>query len=324
MEIIVNDNVVSDIKFKYPFAFSLMDSNADRYSHEKLATWLFENKKHLSIYMFIVEAEHIADDLWDDPNYIYKTNNIVVCDAISEVRKHMTNRWFSREQLDAIIEKEEMPTWKYNYKDKEEGERDFRYLLEDALFQFQEQKEMIKLIISYLDGAKYKSDEDGYVIETDEGDYELETDPDQIEKNKEKLLDKLLMPHVWTTNERVYSMPEPFHRWDYRSFWHQFFFVENHKTQQTYWERGQGGGSASREANGRWTHTLATLEKKYGVPTLTHHLIYNERNKLVLDTVYPSFKCLHYDLNGNYHADYNDVKVLFDGFLIDSKINPSF
>ena len=318
MKIITNEAGLITVEQEYPLVYSFSDTKWDAGSqHIKMAEWLFENKEHLSTYMVIVESEHLADEHFEDPAYIHKTNTIGMCRAEEEARKSMGNRWFKDTELTAIIEKKEFPTWRYNYQEQPKEERDFKRQIEDALFSYQEQKEMIKIIISELNAAKYKLDEEGFILEYDDDDNHLETDPQQVEKNRELLLERLLMPHIWTEYKRVYAMPNPFSHWDSRSFWHQFFFVENHKTKETLWDRGHGGGSGTRESNGRWSHTFAYLEKMFGVRTPTWHLIYNSHNQLVPHANYDSFKSLRYDLTGNYDWDYKESKELFEGFLID-------
>ena len=318
MKILVDDAGLVTLEQAYPLVYSFSDGKWDPGSdHEKIAAWMNENKEHLSAYMFIVESEYLADEHIDDPKYLQRTNHIGACDAVIEVRRELTNKWFRDEKLDELIKKNNLYTWKYNYKEQPEGERRFKLEIKDALFRFQENREMVLRVMGRLDDTKYKMDEDGYVLEDENEDLVLETDPTVIEQNKKKILDQLLMPKVLTEFKRVYAMPEPFNHWDERSFWHQFFFVENHKTKETIWDRGQGGGSGSREANGRWAHTFAHLEKVFGIKTPTWHLIYNPHNQLVFHAEYDSFKCLPYDLTGNYHWDYKKSDELFEEFIVE-------
>lgn len=325
MNILVNEAGLVTIEQAYPLVYSFSDEKWDPGSdHIKMAEWLAEHKDHISTHMFIVEAERLADEHLEDPKYLQRTSDIGACEARIRARSALTNKWLRDEKLDELIKKNEFPTQKYNYKEQPEGERLFIREIEDALFRYQETKEMILEVMRRLDDTKYKLDEDGYVIEDDNEDLILETDPTAIENNKEKILDQLLMPKVLTEYKRVYAMPEPFNHWDARSFWHQFFFVENHKTKETIWDRGQGGGSGSRESNGRWAHTFAHLEKVFGIKTPTWHLIYNPHNQLVFHAEYASFKCLSYDLTGNYHWDYKKSDELFKEFLVEPMHQFSF
>jgi hypothetical protein len=322
MKIITNEAGLITVEQEYPLVYTFSDAKWDTgpSSHINMAELLFEKKEHLSTFMVIVEAEHLADEHYDDPAYIHKTNTIGICRAQEKARDSLGNRWFKDDELTAIIEKKEFPTWKYNYQEQPKEERDFKHQIEDALFSYQEIKEMFNNIISDLSVAKYKLDEEGFILEYDDDDYDdyhLETDPQQVGKNRELLLERLLMPRVLSEHKRVYAMPKPFSHWDSRSFWHQFFFVENHNTKETLWDRGHGGGSGTRESNGRWSHTFAYLEKMLGVKTPTWHLIYNSHNQLVPHAHYDSFKSLRYDLTGNYDWDYKESKELFEGFLVE-------
>ncbi len=311
---IINNNCVITIEQKYPLVYNFEEQWDAGSSHEAIAKWLFDNKEHISTYMLIVESELLADEHRDDPNYLQQTHHICVSKAESSALDHLQNKWFTPSEIDKFISKYKWPITRYNYQD--DDARSFKFELEDALFQYQKTKDMVLSIIEELNFAKFAMDDDGYLIEDDDDQYIPVTDKSVIEQNREKILEYNLVPQVHTTYDRVYAMPEPFNHWDYRSFWHQFFFVENHKTKQTLYKRGQGGGSGSREENGKWAHTFAELEKVYGVKTPTWHLVYTEHNILRLQEKYNSFKSFNYDLTGNYAWDYKKSHKLFDGMLI--------
>jgi len=284
-------------------------------NHETIADWIFDNQEHINTYMVIVESEHLSNEHLDDPNYRHQTNHMCISDAEEKAITSLQNKWFREKEINHYIEKYAWPRVTYNYQEEPEKEKRFKTRIEDALFRYQQNKEMILQIIANLDYAKYKLDEEGYPIEDDEGEYTLADEAD-VEKNKDLLLDQMLLPKVRSTYDRVYAMPEPLHYWDYRSFWHQFFFVENHTTQQTMWVRGQGGGSSSREENGRWAHAFAHLQKTYGIKTPSWHFNYDSHNILRCIHQYNSFKSFRYDLTGNYNWNRKDTESLFSGLLI--------
>jgi len=305
-------SVEQDYPLVYRFTESRWRAGSD---HIEMARWINDNKDDLSAYMFIVEDEFLADEHLSDPKYLERTHSIGACEAAIEARRRIGNSWFSKEDIESIIKKYQFPTHKYNYKDQDAGERQFKYELEDALFEYQERVEKVRMVADYLNDCSYKLDEDGFAVENEEGDLIVEADPDEIEKNKEKILERLLMPKLLTDFRRVYEMPEPFCHWDSRSFWHQFFFLENHKTKETLWDRGHSGGSGTRESNGRWAHTFALLTKEYGFSIPTWHFIYDEHNRWIFHTKHDTFKTLRYDLTGNYQFDHQKSAELFKGLL---------
>jgi hypothetical protein len=320
MKVVVSDaGIVTGLELVYPNAYSFDEKWEIGSDHEKIAAWLADNREQISTYMIIIESERLADEHLDDPDYLHQTNHICVSRAEADAIDALTNKWFREKEFNHFIDKYKWPTLRYNYQKEPEGEKRLMTEIEDALFRYQQNKKMFQNITDLLSYAKYKLDEDGYPLEdetNEDGEYLPAANDEEIENNKEKLLERFLLPQVRPTYDRVYAMPEPLHHWDHRSFWHQFFFIENHKTQQVMWSRGQGGGSASREANGRWAHTFAQLEKLHGIKTPSWHMVYDSHNVLRCHTSYDSFKSFRYDLTGNYHWDWKDSEKLFDGMLI--------
>lgn len=309
MEILTaqDSTLVTDIHYTYPLGYSAKCLKG-AYRHEDLATFIHEN--NLSTHMVIVVSELLAAEHWDDPEYIHKTNTLGISVVEEQARNELTNKYYNQEAIDELIKRKEFPTWRYNYKDPD-NERKFKFVIEDALFEYQIKRKIQDLIPQALEMAHYKSNEEGWPIEDEEGEYLIETDHRVIEKRKDAILEALIAPRVFTSSERVYNMPQPLCHWDYRSKWHQFFFVDVPEEGITVYGRGHNGSSGSREANGRWAHAFAHLEEIFGVGTPTYILRYDKHNKLHLKEYSTSFKVLDTDLSGNYPSDTATLHSLF-------------
>lgn len=318
MKILMNSESLAEIIHEYNLVYTFpggKDLNGD---HVKIAEELALRGDKIKLYMVIIESERLADEHWDDPEYLQRTNYIGACDALVEARKELTNKYYDQKQLSELMEKHNLHTWKYNYQEQPEKERKFIFEVEDVLFNYQILRKKLEIIEGYLKSAECKLDEEGYLIEDDNGDTIIEDDPKAVAAQKERLLEGLLMPKVLTEYKRVYAMPHPFNHWDERSFWHQFFFIEDTEHQETFYARGQGGSSGCREQNGRWAHVFAWLANHYGMEATTWHLTYNPHNQLVFNASYEAFRCLQYDLSGNYHVpSYQSVDELFAGKIIE-------
>jgi hypothetical protein len=278
------------------------------------SSWLrTEAKKGYKTYMVAVVCDRLSDEHWDDPVYMHKTNHIIISKAREEARRTLMSHYFSAEEMAALFEKHSMPTWEFNF--QEEIERKFKFRLEDALFEYQEMKEVVLIMQSVLDDCKYKVDEEGYALENEDGDYTLEEDPKAIEKQKEKALEDYLIPRVQTTYDRVYKMPEPFNHWDYRSAFHQGFFVEVDGI--TYVDMGGSGSSGRRESNGRWTHTFGLLANKYNIETPSFFMRYYKHNVFKEEFRLDTFATIGRDLSGNYQSTREIMEPLFKGRIYD-------
>jgi len=306
------------VNIEMPF-FLTFNNTCDR-QHEEIAKAIHEDiksGKKIKTHMIIIESETLADEHWDDPAYMHKTNRLIISEAVEEARRELTNKYYNQDELSKFMQKHKLHTWKYNFKEEEKDKRKFKLEIEDAIFEYQVTKAMVENMVGHLELAKYKLDEYGYPIEKEEGaeDYDnpltLETDPDVVEKQKEILLERLLAPRMLTEHNRVYDMPHPFSHWDSRSFYHNFFFVENAGIELLLYSRGCSGSSGAREENGKWAHTFAYLAKEYGIETPTYHLQYDSHNKLRLINKYDEFKCFWNDLSGNYFSDHETVEKLF-------------
>lgn len=307
-----------ELTFEYPLSYELKHLRGV-YNHEDMAAALAEDLERYRFHMFVVTSDHLDAKHFNDPLYIQREYHIGVCRAHEKVRRDWDCRsYFSDEEMKAFIKKHGYETVKYNYKEQPAGERLFIRELEDSIFAYQERVRMVEYMVSVLDDAKYVLDEDLYPVDPNEdGEYTLCLDKEVVEKQRKLLLEEYLAPQVYQDAKRVYNMPEPFNHWDARSFWHQFFFVEDLLTKETFYSRGHGGGSGTREANGRWVHTFGTLAKRYGVKIPTHRAIYDKDNLFWYTAFFPEFRCCRYDVTGNYHADYKEAEKLLSEFFID-------
>jgi len=306
------------------------------YGHEELASAIAPRLRdgRYEAHMLIIEADRLAAEHWDDPQYMHKTNHILVCEAHGEARRELVNQYTRGDKMEKFIEENELMTWKYNYKEQEEKERKFKFDVEDAVFEYQERRCMVEHVLSHLKGADiYLLDEGGYVIYRDDLDeaeregktfdeegYALVTDKKVMEEQREALLHRLLKPRMSTEHARVYALPYPFSHWDSRSFWHQWFILVDKEANKVMVHRGNSGSSGAREENGRWAHTFCSLAKVHGLEIPTSHLLYDSHNKLSVINSYEGFRCLHYDLTGNYQVagSYSEVDAFFEGRLIDA------
>lgn len=323
---ILTENEKSTLVTEYPIQYHIEGINM-HLGHEEMADLIAKHPNWKTL-MIVCCCDLLADEHWDDPAYIHKTNHIWTCRAREEARKELMNRYFSDEQMTALMTKYELLDWEYNYKKDDEKERSFRRRLEDQLFEFQEFRETVKIINSYLNDCKYKMDDDGYVIENEdenaEDTYILETDPDKVEKQREQMLERLLMPRVHTEHNRVYDMPQPLSHWDSRSSYHHAFYVEMPDQMATFGDRGNCGSSGARETNGRWCHTFACLATKYGIETPTVFMRYNRHN--VWQEVFrlPTFATLGRDLSGNYFSTREIMAPLFKDRIYDIDRNDQY
>jgi len=316
---ILTENGVSRLEFSYPYGYRV-DSMDKHVGHENLAKLIAE--KGWKTYMVIACCDMLADEHWDDPDYMHKTNHLLVCKALQEVRKGIVNRYFSRDDLDALIKKYNFPAKEFNY--KEDEARAFKFRVEDELFHYQETVSLVKCMIDVMDTARYKLDEEGYPLHDDDDEMILEFDEDVIEKQKELLFERFLIPNISTTHDRVYNMPNPLTWWDYRSGYHQAFYIEVPEENITFGDMGGGGSSGRRESNGRWAHTFGLLATKYGVETPTFFTRYDPHNVWREDFRLPTFAALRRDLSGNYQSTREIMEPLFKGRVYDMSHNDKY
>jgi hypothetical protein len=306
MKILKHNDGASFLDLRYPLEYCA-EIFKGVYDHEGLAKVIAENG--LMTYMVITCADMLADEHSEDPRYLHKTKHIHVCEALGNVRREMTNRYFKREELDALFKKYEFPEKEFNY--KEDDGRAFKFRLEDELFSYQETSKLVEFMVDVMGDAKCKLDDDGYAILDDNDDPIPETDKAVVRRQEEMLLERFLIPKIHTSYDRVYNMPRPFEHWDYRSSWHQGFFVEIPEEKITIADKGGSGSSGARESNGRWAHTFATLATKHGIETPTFFMIYDKHNVWRESFRIDTFATLGRDLSGNYFSSREVMQPLF-------------
>lgn len=320
MRLVIKDNIVHDIQAEWSGDHYKLGAFTGLYHHEELVEVMTREPGRFKAYMFVVECEFLADEHWQDPLYMHRTNELWTSVAGEEARRNLINKYMSDSKIQEFREKHQLLNWKYNYKEDSAAERKFQLEVEDAIFRYQELREMFEIIEQSLKSVEFKLDEDQYEIVDENGDPVPEADPTVVQKQREALLERILAPRVGTKHERVYAMPEPLNHWDSRSFWHNFFLIEDEVEKDSMWARGNGGSSGAREDNGRWAHVFAVLSKHHGWQIPTMHLKYDAHNILRVTAEYPTFKCFWYDLCGNYPGSYTEVEKLFTEFYIDPAI----
>jgi hypothetical protein len=183
MQILTSEGGEAFIGHDYPVEY-YCELLKDAYSHEDLAKIIADHG--LKTFMTITVADRLADEHWDDPEYLHKTNHIMVCEALQNVRRERMNRYFTAKGLSFMIERHKFPTKEFNY--KEDDGRAFKFRLEDELFSYQERCDLIDEMISILETSKYKLDEEGFVLSNEDEDPIPETDEGQIERNRAILM----------------------------------------------------------------------------------------------------------------------------------------
>jgi len=320
LELLKNEDGTSFIKYDYPMAYSSNLFKRCFCSHEEIAALVAD--QGLKTYMVITVADMLDDEHWSDPDYLHRTNHITISKAQEEARKELTNKYFSEIELGKIFAKRQFPLKEFNYKD-DEG-RKFSRRIEDELFNYQEMSGMVEIMVSVLESAKYKMDDDGYLVEDGEGNYTPETDAAAMERNRETLLEEYLIPRIYTKRERIYNMPEPLSHWDSRSPWHQTFYLEIPAEGITLVSRGGSGSSGAREENGRWSHAFGLLANKYGIETPTFFMRYNAHNCWKEEFRLATFATLGRDLSGNYHSTREVMAPIFTERTWDANSDDKF
>lgn len=189
---------------------------------------------------------------------------------------------------------------------------DFKNQIIDEVYKTQIEIKEFETLEKFKEAEKYFEDENGNYIELS---------IDEWLSNWDERILELTIPCTMIEYKRIYNMPEPYHHWDNRNFWQQYFFIED--GDDNLFVHGGTGSSGQREMNGLMAHTFATLTKTYNqtIPTLIYE--YNELNEFKLVDAYETFKTLPHELYGNYNPNWNKIvvnhdtiKELFDGLLI--------
>ncbi|MBL7545552.1 MAG: hypothetical protein JNL11_17165 [Bdellovibrionaceae bacterium] len=218
----------------------------------------------------------------------------------------MTNRYYSDEDINRIVSELEYPSKQFNFK-KDKLTPSFMSKLTDEIYQSQELALVPEIYNEYKESAKYAYDE--------KTDREVELSDREHEKAVEILNRELFLPQVYTRYERVYDLPKPFHFWDDRNHFQQYFMALN-GSEVDYVQSGSAS-SHQREMHGLWGHTFASLAKEKQIKTFI--LKYNSANKIHLIQEFNEFKAMDSDLTGNYQVNWEQTRHLFEGRLLRSE-----
>jgi hypothetical protein len=277
----------------------------DRVDHEAIAKDIAD--AGYTVASVVVVCQDLRQELRDNPKYMHITNDIGISQVQFEARKRLMNKPMGQEEVQGLIAKFELPTWKKNYgEDRDEADGQFKTQLLDAIFEAQEQIGIFEIMEELKRECRWDYDE-----ETDE---ERERSEEEAQREWEQIRLEQVMPQVLTEFERVYRLPEPFCFWDPRNRFQQWYFVQKPDVVEYY--QGGSGSSQQRETQGRYAHTFATLSRRFGKKIPTTVLRYTGENKLQLVKEYSTFRAIGEELTGNYKADARDKEKLFEGMLL--------
>jgi len=106
---------IIDIKFNKEILYN-KDYSTDNYlkvDHKEIAYKIYKNNYKTS--SVIILCDRLKDNLYNNPKYMQKTNNIYISKIKQIVRKELNNNYFNNEQLKEIFNKEKYPKIKINY-----------------------------------------------------------------------------------------------------------------------------------------------------------------------------------------------------------------
>lgn len=267
--------------------------------HEQIGSrW---NRNRVRVASAVVAVEPLHASHFDDPNYIHQENIILISEVEEEARSKLVNRYYTEQEMEEIFRRYSYPTRQYNFREDDEGSS-FKSRLEDAVFRSQELSLIPDVARDLLEEAAYQYD--------DATGEERRMRGKALKKALEERGKEIFLPRVRTEYRRVYSMPEPFDRWDDRNIFQQWYFVFDGKS--VWWIQGGSASSGQREIHGRFSHACAFYEHLNGkVPTWIFK--YSRHNQMILEKRFPSFRTMSPDLTGNYPADWEKTKILFKG-----------
>jgi hypothetical protein len=296
--------------YKYGIPF---DSASDGVNHERLAHILMT--KECEVASVLIVMNHLDSMLWDNPKYMKKQTEIGASEIEVEARRRMVNHYPSVEEVDQMIEKWGLDKAVNNYskgKTAEDLNSKRHSKLLDLIFQSYNHALYPEILAEYEEG--FEAD---WKEEKKSGDWKAAWENEKI---------RLLAPTLLTEHNRVYNLPEPFHHWDPRNAWAQFYLVGSHG--KVGWVQGGSAGSSQRETHGRWGHAFAALARK-GIDAPTYCYRHTSENEFILEKVYEKFRVHRCDLTGNYPAEWSQTKDLFmnrllstaDGKIVEIKGN---
>jgi hypothetical protein len=290
-----------------------LDYISEYENHEKLSKKMSEKKYNYA--SILMTTERLAEELWENPDYMHVTHEIGVSQVQYEARKRLGNKYFGPKDIERIFIENKFPGKKYNYKEDldDEGEknRSIEYVIEDKIFHAQEMALYDEIIEEFKNGWRYKPDEN-----SDSSEDPVPLSEEEFIKVWEKKKWRYFLPTIITSYDRVMHINEPFDYWDSRNPFQQWFLIHNQEENKTYYSIGGSGSSGQREQQGRWAHTFMTLSKTYNIKIPTFVLFYDKYSKTTLETEHDDFYTINIGLTGNYHVtDHERTKKLFENRL---------
>jgi hypothetical protein len=277
--------------------------------HEELAKSL--EGKQLSTVLIL--ADHLADELWEDPVHCYKELHILVSKVEEEARKKIGhNGYFTKEEILEMCEKFKLDISSHSY--TEEENRKHWYKLEDSFIELKQRLLLPEIFKSFK--RSFKEDDPDTLEER-----EAPLTKEQLKESWPDFFLKIMAPRTSRSYKRVYDfIPKPMSHWDSRHSWQQYFFVSDAEGAPIHWMYGGYASSGAREHQGLMAHTFSTLDNIAKIPTLVAR--YTAKNILQPEVKFDSFKTQPQELSGNYHGDRGLIKTLFKGKLISVERTP--
>lgn len=121
--------------------------------------------------------------------------------------------------------------------------------------------------------------------------------------------DKLFAPRTNTDRERIYNLPDPLNRIDWRNPYDNIFVWEENGKKLA--SRGGSGSSGGRERNSILIYGLLELDKTDSV--MSYLFLYNKHNELLFGKSFPSLCIPRYDIGSNYPLSSKEDKKLRAG-----------
>lgn len=292
---------ISGIEMKTSASGSEWLRDFEGLNHIDLAKKLTEQK--LQFCSVIILKDRLDNDLWNNPKYSKTENFIGISKLHEEARKRLINKYYDDSELEDILSKQSFPNKQFNFKD-DVYKPSFISKLKDEIYKSQELAMIPEIYDQYKESAKYTYDE--------KSDSEIELSEVEYELAIKSLNQELFLPQVYTQFNRVYSMPKPFHFWDDRNNFQQYFLMSN-ESEVNFIQSGPAS-SHQREMHGLWGHTFASLARNQKIKTFVFK--YNSKNELHLVNEFSDFKAVQSDLTGNYRMDWSKTRNLFDGRLL--------
>jgi hypothetical protein len=261
-----------------------------------------ERLRGCKYYSIIIFDEHLHEDLSRNPKYAKIENHLLDCELLNQAKGGSP---FNRDvpmidEVRELLKRHEVDCSAGNHHDEDE-----HYKFKDGLeMQYYDNRYLLKIpeiIESEKEMCKYDYDENDEEIEI--------TDPAELQARIDKRMEEIIIPRTRLTWERVYDMPKPLSHWDYRSHFHQHFFIDD--GENILHASGNYGSSGARWDLGIMIHAFAMLSD-----VRTYIMVYNEFNELVLKEEHSQFRCVSPSYGCNYHCDRDVSNKLVEGICV--------